>query len=61
MHVAQGHAYPANGELMLVTDKRGQRLKPARREDRRLAIAELGSKAIYEVYAEQFLTVTPYP
>lgn len=60
MRVAQGHAYPEGGTLMLVTDKRGQRLKPAQREDKRLAIAELGSKAIYEVCAEQFTTVTPY-
>ncbi|MGH8066254.1 MAG: hypothetical protein ACRERE_13675 [Candidatus Entotheonellia bacterium] len=60
MHEAQGHTYPESGELMLVTDKRSQRLKPAQREGERLAIAELGSKAVYEVYAEQFITVTPY-
>ena len=60
MYVAKGHAYSQSGELMLVTDKRGQHLKPAQREGERLAIAELGSKAIYEVYAEQFMTVTPY-
>jgi hypothetical protein len=44
----------------LVTDKRGQHLKPAQREGEWLPIGELGSKAIYQVYAERFVAVTPY-
>jgi hypothetical protein len=60
MHVAPGHAYRENAEALLVTDKRGQRLKPTQREGEWLPIGELGSKAIYQVYAERFVAVTPY-
>jgi hypothetical protein len=45
---------------LLVTDKRGQRLKPPQREGEGLSIGELGSKAIYHVSAERFIAVTPY-
>jgi len=60
MHVATGHAYRESAEALLVTDKRGQRLKPVQREGEWLPIGELGSKAIYQVYAERFVAVTPY-
>jgi hypothetical protein len=60
MHVATGHAYRESAEALLVTDNRGQRRKPAQREGEWLPIGELGSKAIYQVYAERFVAVTPY-
>jgi hypothetical protein len=60
MHVATGHAYRESAEALLVTDKRGQRLKPTQREGEWWPIGELGSKAIYQVYAERFVAVTPY-
>ena len=60
MHGATGHAYRESAEALLVTDKRGQRLKPPQREGEWLPIGELGSKAIYQVYAERFVAVTPY-
>ena len=60
MHVATGHAYRESAEALLVTDKRGQHLKPAQREGELLPIGELGSKAIYQVYAERFVAATPY-
>jgi hypothetical protein len=60
MHVAKGLAYRESGEVASVTDKRGQRLKPSQREGEWLPIGELGSKAVYQVYAERFITVTPY-
>ena len=60
MHVATGHAYRESAEALLVTDKRGQRLKSVERESEGLPIGELGSKALYQVYAERFVAVTPY-
>jgi hypothetical protein len=60
MHVATGHAYHEGVKALLVTDKRGQRLKPAQREGEWLPIGELGSKAIYQVSAERFVAVIPY-
>jgi hypothetical protein len=60
MPVATGHAYRESAEALLVTDKRGQRPKPAQQEGEWLPIGELGSKAIYQVYAERFVAVTPY-
>jgi hypothetical protein len=58
MHVAPGHANRESPDAVLVTDKRGQRLQPAQREGDCLPISELGSKAIYQVCAERFVTVT---
>jgi hypothetical protein len=60
MPVASGRAYRASAEALLVTDKRGQRLEPIQREGEWLPIGELGSKAIYQVYAERFVAVAPY-
>jgi hypothetical protein len=60
MHVATAHAYHESAEALHVTDKRGQRHKPAQREGEGLPIGELGSKAIYQVNAERFVAVTPY-
>lgn len=60
MHVAKGHDYREGGEAVLVTDKRGQCRKPSQREGDWLPISELGSKAVYQVYAERFIAVTPY-
>jgi hypothetical protein len=60
MHVASGHAYRERAEALLVTDKRGQRPQPKQREGEWLPIGELGSKAIYQVYAERFVVVPPY-
>jgi hypothetical protein len=59
MYMSTGHAYRESGEFALATDKRGQRLKSAQRDGERLPITELGSKAVYEVYAERFTAVTP--
>jgi hypothetical protein len=60
MPVVSGCAYRASAEALLVTDKRGQRLEPIQREGEWLPIGELGSKAIYQVYAERFVAVAPY-
>jgi hypothetical protein len=60
MHVAPAHAYREGAEPLLVTDKRGQRLQPAQPEGEGLPIGELGSKAIYQVYAERFIAAIPY-
>ena len=60
MPVATAHAYREGAEPLLVTDKRGQRLKSPQREGEGLPIGELGSKAIYQVYAERFIAVIPY-
>ena len=59
MHVATGPAYRESTEALLVKDKRGQQLKSAQREGECLPISELGSKAIYQVCAEQFVAVLP--
>jgi hypothetical protein len=59
MHMATGHAYRESGEFVLATDKRGLRSKSAPRDGERLPITELGSKAVFEVYAERFVAVTP--
>ena len=60
MHVTTGHAFREHHDALLVTDKRSQRLKPAQRDSEGLPIGELGSKALYQVYAERFVAVTPY-
>jgi hypothetical protein len=60
MYVATGHAYHESAGPLLVTDKRGQRLQSAERESEWLPIGELGSKALYQVYAERFVAVTPH-
>jgi hypothetical protein len=60
MHVTTGYAYREHPGAFLVTDKRGQRLKPVQRDSDWLPIGELGSKALYQVYAERFVAVTPY-
>jgi hypothetical protein len=60
MVVATGHANCERAASALVTDKRGERRKPALREGDWLSIPELGSKALYQVYAERFIAVTPY-
>jgi hypothetical protein len=60
MHIATGPAYRDHTNALLVTDKRGQRLKSAQRDSDWLPIGELGSKALYQVYAERFVAVTPY-
>jgi hypothetical protein len=58
MYMPTRHAYRESGEFVLATDKRGQRPKSIQRDDERLPITELGSKAVYEVCAERFLAVT---
>jgi hypothetical protein len=58
MYISTRSAYRDNGELVLATDKRGLRLKPMQGSGEGLPITELGSKAVYEVYAEQFMAVT---
>lgn len=55
MYVASRLNPSENGESVLVTDKRGRRVKPSQREDDWLPISELGSKAIFQVHAEQFI------
>ena len=60
MHVATGHAYGESTEALRVTDKRGQHFKSAQWERELMPIGELGSKAIYQVYAERFVAVTPH-
>jgi hypothetical protein len=60
IYIAKGHAYCDSAESVLVTDKRGERLKPALREGDWLPITELGSKALYQVSAKRFIAVTPY-
>lgn len=59
MYMTTGHAYRESGEFVLATDKRGQRPKPVHLDGDRLSITELGSKAVYEVYAKRFMAVTP--
>jgi hypothetical protein len=59
MYLMEGHANPESGELVLATDKRGQRLKPTQHKGEWLPIGELGSKSVYEVSPEQFIAVTP--
>jgi hypothetical protein len=59
MLVTPGHAYHESTDAVLVTDRRGQHLQPAQWEGECLPISELGSKAIYQVCAERFVTVTP--
>jgi hypothetical protein len=59
MPIAKGYDYHEGGKSVLVTDKRGQRHKPSEREGDWLPISELGSKAVYQVYAERFIAVTP--
>ena len=61
MYMPTGHAYRESGEFVLATDKRGHRPKLIQRDGERLPITELGSKAVYEVYAERFMTVAPSP
>jgi hypothetical protein len=59
MYMATGHAYRESGEFVLATDSQGKRRKFIQRDSERLPITELGSKAVYEVYAERFMTVAP--
>lgn len=59
MHIATGDAYCQRASALLVTDKRGQRPDSAQREGDRWPIGELGSKAIYQVYATRFVAGTP--
>jgi hypothetical protein len=59
MYIATGHAHRESRESVLATDKRGLRSKPAPPAGERLPITELGSKAVFEVYAERFIAVTP--
>jgi hypothetical protein len=58
MPVATGHAYRERHEALRVTDKRHQRFTSAKRESECLPIGELGSKAIFQVCAEQFVAAT---
>jgi hypothetical protein len=60
MYGAKGPAHRERPDSVLVTDKRGARLKPSLREGDWLPITELGSKALYQVSAERFIAVTPY-
>jgi hypothetical protein len=60
MYVAKGPAYHESGESVRVTDKRSQRLKTCQADGEYLPIGELGSKAVYQVYAKRFIAVTPY-
>jgi hypothetical protein len=60
MHVTKGSVHHEDGNSVLVRDKRGQRRNPSEHEGDWLPISELGSKAVYQVYAERFLAVTPY-
>jgi hypothetical protein len=59
MHLAKAHDNSNRGDFVLATDKRGRRFAPAQREGEWLPIGELGSKAVYEVYPERFVAVTP--
>lgn len=61
MYVAKADGFCQSGNPMLVTDKRGTRLKPSQGKDDWLPISELGSKAIYQVQAQCFTAVTPIP
>lgn len=59
MPVASRLTSSESAESVLVMDKRGQRPKSSQREEHGLPISELGSKAIFQVHAEQFIPVTP--
>jgi hypothetical protein len=59
MHVAEGYNSRQGEKSVLVRDKRGQHHQPSQREGDWLPITELGSKAVYHVYAERFIPVTP--
>ena len=59
MDIVNGHDDREGEQSVLVIDKRGQRPKASRREGESLPISELGSKAIYQVYAARFIAVTP--
>ena len=54
MYGATGHAYRQNGDRVLVKDKRALSHQAAPREGEGLPIGELGSKAVYQVYATRF-------
>jgi hypothetical protein len=58
MPVTTGHAYRESREALRVTDKRQLRFTAAQREGDCLPIGELGSKAIYQVCAGQFVATT---
>jgi hypothetical protein len=60
MYATTGYRQSETSQPVIVTDKRGQRLKASQREGDCFPISELGSKAIYQVYAERFTAVTPY-
>jgi hypothetical protein len=59
MYTPNRHKYHDSGEPVMVTDKRGQHLKSSPRDRDWLPVSELGSKAVYQVHAERFSTVTP--
>jgi hypothetical protein len=59
MSSGNGHGHHENTPPVTITDKRGQRYKGASRESEPLPISELGSKAVYQVYAQRFTAVTP--
>jgi hypothetical protein len=54
MYAATGQTYRQNGDDLLVRDKRFQSHQPASRDAESLPIGELGSKAVYQVYATRF-------
>jgi hypothetical protein len=55
MHVTPGHAYRESAQALSITDKRGQHLQSTEGSSNCLPISELGSKAIYQVCAGQFM------
>jgi hypothetical protein len=59
MSGANGYRHLESSQAVIVTDKRGQRLTGAPRDGEYLPISELGSKAVYQVYAQRFTAVTP--
>ena len=59
MYTPNRHNHLDSGEPVMVTDKRGQRLKSSPRDGDWLPVSELGSKAVYQVHAEHFIAVTP--
>lgn len=61
MYVVNTPGSCESAQSIRVRDKRGTRLNPSQREGEWLPISELGSKALYQVYAERFTAVTPNP
>jgi hypothetical protein len=60
MYVATGHAHSENREAVVVRDKRQESFTHSQQEGEWLAISELGSKALYQVYAARFIPIAPY-